>query len=136
MGIGAYEYKVDQSQFLTARGIEYTVPGGVSLDDRRGIDFRYLPLCELGLERADIIRLRVEGLWAPGTQGGSRRLRGGAEGIRTSDLPSSGTALDGAAASQFRLYRFMRLSDKERRRKSGSALIANGRLTSTPNSAG
>jgi hypothetical protein len=35
-------------------------------------------------------------LWAPGTQGGSRRLPGGAEGIRTSDLRSAGThALDG-----------------------------------------
>ena len=68
-----------------------------------------------------------------GNHVGLRRLPGGAEGIRTSDLPSSGTrALDGTAASPFRLYGFMRLSDKEKRRKSGSALIANGRLTSAP----
>jgi hypothetical protein len=32
--------------------------------------------------------LNSRGLWAPGTQGGSRRLPGGAEGIRTSDLRS------------------------------------------------
>jgi hypothetical protein len=32
---------------------------------------------------ADHDALGVEGLWAPGTQGGSRRLPGGAEGIRT-----------------------------------------------------
>ncbi len=36
-------------------------------------------------------REKDEGLWAPGTQGGSRRLPGGAEGIRTSDLRSTGT---------------------------------------------
>ena len=39
--------------------------------------------------------LGAEGLWAPRTQGGSRGLPGGAEGIRTADLRSVGTrALD------------------------------------------
>ena len=59
-------------------------------------------------------------------------MNGGAEGILTSTSAVQASAHLRRRRFRFSLYGFMRLSDKEKRRKSWSALIANGSLTSTP----